>query len=34
MRNLEKKVLQDELSEALDGIMSKKDEVRSLVLGF
>ena len=29
MRNLEKKVFQDELSEALDGIMSKKDEVRS-----
>jgi hypothetical protein len=29
MRNLAKEVLQDELSEALDGIMSKKDEVRS-----
>jgi hypothetical protein len=29
MRDLEKRVLQDELSEALDGIMSKKDEVRS-----
>ena len=29
MRNLGKKVLQDDLSEALVGIMSKKDEVRS-----
>ena len=29
MRNLEKKALKEELSRALDGIMSKKDEVRS-----
>jgi hypothetical protein len=29
MTDLEKKVLEEELSEALDGIMSKKDEIRS-----
>jgi hypothetical protein len=28
MRNLEKKALEEELSRALDGIMSKKDEIR------
>jgi hypothetical protein len=29
MRNLEKKALEEELSRAMDGIMSKKDEIRS-----